>query len=443
MNKKIIIPLLCLTFLLSLQPTFPVSAEATSSQVVNFDSLWRLFQTPILDILGYKIFITADLTYEQDIVFLNNVEKTVLNIGDQVECSTSISPKEAYVVFSLSFHFGGNTYTFDYDFEDIQVPGTGSVASIPIPVGLLLMSLGLPPLPISLDFDLSIRSQLSTDIHSLYFSSIFQQYSWTSSGTKASTFTLIGTDTGIANIFLSGIKVLHEVTGKISMSVPILGKYTLHEFPVTDVVSYSYQDNPIATYYRLVVSSQYSSATGSGWYYAGTIASFAITSSIVEEGVNTRHVFQGWSGSGEGSYSGSISPATISMNSPISETALWETQHLITIQTSQVGSTNPAPGAYWESAGSSITVSAIPSEGYVLENWVLDGSVVSNDSNCSIAIDSPHTLVAHFKIKEKPFYEQHIYGIPLWILLLVGVSIVIIIIVVGTAITKRRKTLSA
>jgi len=432
MNNKIVTTLLCLTFLLSIQPTFPVWAEATSSQVINFDSTWRLFQTPLLDILGYKIFVTADLTYQQDIVFLSDVEKTVLNIGDQVECSTSISPKEAYVTFSLTFHFGGNTYTFEYDFEDIQVPGTESVASIPIPVGLLLTSLGLPPLPISLNFDLIIQSELSADIHSSYFSSNYEQYSWASSGTKASTFGLMGADTGIASIFLSGIEVLHEATGRICISVPILGKYTLYEFPVTDVVSYSYQDNHIATYYRLVVSSQYSAATGSGWYYTGTMASFAVTSSIVEEGVNTRYVFQGWSGSGEGSYSGSLSPATVSINCPITETALWETQHSLTIQVSEGGSTNPFPGVYWESEGSSVTASAIPSDGYAFKNWILDGSVISGDSNCSITTDSPHTLFAQFR--EKPFYERS-----LWILL-IFISLVIISVVVGLVVIRRRKT---
>ncbi|TET20403.1 PKD domain-containing protein [Candidatus Bathyarchaeota archaeon] len=391
-----IILLVSLTFLLPSQLAFPVLVQATSLQVADFDSSWRLFNSPMLDILGYKIFITADLTYKQDISFSNDIDKSVLNMGDQVECSTSISPKDAHVVFFLTFHFGGNAYTFDYDLGDIQVPGTRSVTSIPIPVGELLVFLGLPPLPIHLNFDLTIGSQLSTDIYASGFLPTYGQFRWASSGTRESVFRLEGINSGIANVYLSEIKVSHEVTGKISISVPLFGTYTLYEFPVADVVSYSRQDNNVATYYRLVVSSQYSPATGSGWYYAGTVAPFAITSPIIEESVNTRHVFQGWSGLGTDSYSGSSNPATVSMNSPVTETALWETQYLLTIQTSQGGSTNPITGVYWESAGSSVIVSAIPTEGYVFENWILDGSVVSGDSDYSIAIDSPHTLSSQF-----------------------------------------------
>lgn len=44
-----IILLVSLTFLLPSQLAFPVLAQATSSQVVNFDSSWRLFNSPMLD----------------------------------------------------------------------------------------------------------------------------------------------------------------------------------------------------------------------------------------------------------------------------------------------------------------------------------------------------------------------------------------------------------
>jgi len=385
-----------LVLLLPPQLAFTVLAKSTSSQVVSFDSSWRLFNSPMLDILGYQIFITADLTYKQDISFLNDIDESILNIGDQVDCATSISPKDARVVFFLTFHFGGNAYTFEYDLGDIQVPGTRFITSIPIPVGELLAFLSLPPLPIHLNFDLTICSQLSADIYASGFYPTYGQFRWGSSGTRESVFRLEGISSGIANVYLSEIKVLHEATGKISISVPLLGTYTLYEFPVVDVVSYSRQDSNVATYYRLVASSQYSSVKGSGWYCAGLVAPFAISSSIIEEGVNTRHVFQGWSGLGVDSYSGSTSPATVLMNSPITETALWETQYLLTIQAGEGGSTSPVVGAYWKSEGSLVVVSAISTEGYVFENWILDGSAVSENSDYSAVMGSPHTLTSQF-----------------------------------------------
>ncbi len=44
-----------------------------------------------------------------------------------------------------------------------------------------------------------------------------------------------------------------------------------------------------------------------------------------------RYIFTGWTGSGIGSYSGTNNPATITMNSAITETATWEHQYQLTI----------------------------------------------------------------------------------------------------------------
>ncbi|HXX72661.1 MAG TPA: hypothetical protein VEI80_03130, partial [Candidatus Acidoferrales bacterium] len=54
----------------------------------------------------------------------------------------------------------------------------------------------------------------------------------------------------------------------------------------------------------------------SGWYNAGTTVTLTATP-------NPQHIFKSWSGTGEGNYIGTENPATIIMNGPISESAIF------------------------------------------------------------------------------------------------------------------------
>jgi hypothetical protein len=71
------------------------------------------------------------------------------------------------------------------------------------------------------------------------------------------------------------------------------------------------------TVYYLTTSTNYGSVSPtSGWYDSGSI--FTISSTAA-----SGYVWNGWSGSGPGSYTGTNNPATITMNGAISETAAW------------------------------------------------------------------------------------------------------------------------
>jgi len=67
----------------------------------------------------------------------------------------------------------------------------------------------------------------------------------------------------------------------------------------------------------------------SRWYDAGSIVSIEATAPAVAEGKG--YVWHGWTGTGEGSYSGIENPATVTMNSAISENAYWKIDPLLTI----------------------------------------------------------------------------------------------------------------
>jgi len=83
------------------------------------------------------------------------------------------------------------------------------------------------------------------------------------------------------------------------------------------------------TQYYLTVTSPYGNPTGQGWYNAGSKANIAVTQTVNSE-INTRNIFIGWTGSGSGAYTGTLTMQSISINGPIKETVQWRAQYLVT-----------------------------------------------------------------------------------------------------------------
>jgi len=87
------------------------------------------------------------------------------------------------------------------------------------------------------------------------------------------------------------------------------------------------------TQYYLTMSTNFGDTTPhNGWYDVGSIVSIEATAPAVAEG--NGYVWHGWTGTSEGSYSGVDNPATVTMNSAISETAYWKIDPLLTIMIS-------------------------------------------------------------------------------------------------------------
>ncbi|HMK95000.1 MAG TPA: hypothetical protein VK536_06310, partial [Candidatus Limnocylindrales bacterium] len=137
--------------------------------------------------------------------------------------------------------------------------------------------------------------------------------------------------------------------------------------PISAAQTYS------ATYtpqYYLTVTSSYGSPTGAGWYNSGTSAPFSVTTPA-SGGTGIQYAFTSWTGSGGGSYGGSSSSHSVTMNNAITETASWQTQYQVTFtQTGitsaagsntvlTVGSTNYAwnamPSSVWVNSGTTFT----------------------------------------------------------------------------------------
>ncbi len=115
-----------------------------------------------------------------------------------------------------------------------------------------------------------------------------------------------------------------------------------------------------------------------GWYEAG--ASFLITATP-DPGFG----FNGWSGTGSGSYSGWANPVSVKMNAPVTETPSFSANVTVTVKTSPVGRSFVVDGTTYTvqqnfswAAGSSHTLDAPSPQGasgeYLFSHWSDNGS---------------------------------------------------------------------
>ena len=179
------------------------------------------------------------------------------------------------------------------------------------------------------------------------------------------------------------------------------------------LLSSPYSASATSTTFNLSVSSQYGSTFGSGNYQNGTRASFGVSPTIVYDVTRTvRHVFLGWSCSGNGCYSGPNSLASVILNNNINENANWGVQYLLSTSVTGNGSVNPS-GNRWYYPNSVVVVSEYPKDGWFFGYWSLDGQNVGSSQTYAILINSPHRLVANFiepEIESKLSNVSDAYG---------------------------------
>jgi len=161
---------------------------------------------------------------------------------------------------------------------------------------------------------------------------------------------------------------------------------------ITVSTSGSVTGNYKTQYYLTVDNGGHGTATGQGWYYAGSSASFSISPTTVPGGTGIQYVFTGWVGSGTGSYTGPDVSHSVTMNNPITETAQWKTQYKLTVVSAH-DSPVPSVGEHWYDSGTPITASvtspADESGGtrYRCTGWTGTGSVPSSGTGTSTSFN--------------------------------------------------------
>ncbi len=141
----------------------------------------------------------------------------------------------------------------------------------------------------------------------------------------------------------------------------------------------------------------------SGSYLLGTPVNIEAFSPIAGEG--ERYTWLGWNGSGEGSYTGTDNPATITLNGPVNQTALWRHEFKLSIST-DLGDTSPFVGEYWYEAGTVVDIQAIfPSaadgERHVFNGWLGtgNGSYSGLDDSATVTMNSQITEAASWTVE--------------------------------------------
>jgi FlaG/FlaF family flagellin (archaellin) len=171
--------------------------------------------------------------------------------------------------------------------------------------------------------------------------------------------------------------------------------------PVTDAATVT------ATYktqYYLTTSTNFGTVSPSGWYDSGSTVTISATAPSAGSG--ERYVWNGWTGTGSGSYTGTNNPATnaVTMNAPITETASWTHQYEVTfaVSPSGAGTTTPSIATWYDAGVSGQAISASENTGYGFSEWTCDptGSVdfdSSTSASTTMTVNAPSTVTANFE----------------------------------------------
>ncbi|MFZ5516478.1 MAG: cohesin domain-containing protein [Candidatus Zhuqueibacterota bacterium] len=164
--------------------------------------------------------------------------------------------------------------------------------------------------------------------------------------------------------------------------------------PVTETATWK-------TQYFVSVKSAHGTPVGEGWYDGGTSASISIDS-LVSGAPGTRYLFESWTGSGAGSYSGKDRLAQFTVSGPIIEKAFWQTQFHFSLNS------DPADLVIFKNAGwynkNTVVKGDVAPEfagtadtTYRFQTWTLDGQAVSVNP-VETMMDTSHVAVAAYGI---------------------------------------------
>ncbi len=147
-----------------------------------------------------------------------------------------------------------------------------------------------------------------------------------------------------------------------------------------------YQNSQLGTF-TLTISAGAGGTTNPA---PGTYTYPAGTNVTVTAVPNATYAFSGWSGDA----SGTTNPITITLNSNKSITANFLKMCSLVINAGTGGTTNPAPGTHLYSAGTNVTVTAIPNAHFTFANWSGDASGTANP--ITVVLNSDKSVTANF-----------------------------------------------
>jgi uncharacterized repeat protein (TIGR02543 family) len=212
---------------------------------------------------------------------------------------------------------------------------------------------------------------------------------------------------GVEQLYLNGVSILDVTTYNYDRTVAdvVIGGYQSVAKP-SDSWNYYIDDVAVSgsyigqLQYQLTMSTNYGTVTpasGSSSYNESQAVTITATPPTPIQG--ERYIFQGWTGTGPGSYTGLNNPATAQINGNVTETAAWEHQYLLTVNSAH----GTVSGGGYVDSGTSQVVSVSPTTvpgttgtQYVFAGWSGDASGTSANSN-PITMNSPKTATANWQ----------------------------------------------
>ena len=141
---------------------------------------------------------------------------------------------------------------------------------------------------------------------------------------------------------------------------------------ITDSTNIVSQSNLVAAQvnqYQLLMSTNFGTVSPpTGSYNISSTISIAVTTPV--SALGERYIWLGWTGTGNGSYTGLNNTAQITMNGQITETAQWGHQYQVALGVS--GLSSDALGTVLTEGGLNTTISGLPAN-----MWVASGSSLS------------------------------------------------------------------
>ena len=171
--------------------------------------------------------------------------------------------------------------------------------------------------------------------------------------------------------------------------------------PITEYASWSAQ-------YQLTISGNFGSVgpLSGTWFDAGTPVIIYAVSPSVSSG--ERYVWNGWTGSGTGSYSGTgNNSALVTMNGPVTESASWNHQYQLTFVVTPLGSASlvPTGSNVWINSGP-LSISATPDSGYTFSQWTSNTVYITFDDASAMSttaeVNGPGTITASLTATPPP-----------------------------------------
>ena len=166
----------------------------------------------------------------------------------------------------------------------------------------------------------------------------------------------------------------------------------------------SYYSTPSSYYstpssYTLTVAtdpSNLGTTTGGGTYTQGSSASFSVTQTTIQVSPTSQYVFSHWSGD----YTGVGSSGTVTVNGPMTITAVYQPQYYLSVQSQP--QTAPTPqGQGWFNAGDTAslqspaqTVGGDGESRLIFQGWSVDGQAPQSGPSLNIVMNSAHTVTA-------------------------------------------------